>query len=59
MTVTEGDVLTAVNGTAAANISLPDLRKHLRHDAPGTAVTFTVKRDGATKDVKVTLRDLI
>jgi hypothetical protein len=55
----KGDIITAVNGKAATAVVLPDLRKHLRNDAPGTVVTFTVKRDGGTKDVKVTLRDLI
>jgi hypothetical protein len=55
----KGDIITAVNGKPAAGIVLPDLRMHLRNDAPGTVVTFTVKRDGGSKDVKVTLRDLI
>ncbi len=54
-----GDIVTAVNGKPAADIVLPDLRLHLRNDKPGTVVTFTVRRDGASRDVKVTLRDLI
>jgi predicted aspartyl protease len=53
------DVITAVNGTPVADVALPDLRYHLRNDAPGTVMTFAVKRDGSTKDVKVTLRELI
>jgi hypothetical protein len=53
------DVITAVNGKAAGDVALADLRYHLRNDAPGTVVTFTVKRGNESKDVKVTLRDLI
>jgi len=55
----KNDIITAVNGKAATGVALPELRYHLRNDAPGTVVTFTVKRDGGSKDVKVTLRDLI
>jgi serine protease Do len=55
----KGDIITTVDGKPATGIVLPDLRKHLRNDAPGTVVNFTVKRNGGTKDVKVTLRDLI
>ncbi len=54
-----GDVITAVDGKPVGGIHLYDLRRELRNEAPGTAVTFSVKSGGATKDVKVTLRDLI
>lgn len=54
-----GDEITAVNGQPAKGIPLYELRRQLRNDAPGTVVTFTVKRGGASKDVKLTLRDLI
>jgi C-terminal processing protease CtpA/Prc len=50
------DVITAVDGKSAASIALPELRKRLRNDAPGTVVTFAVKGKGA---VKLTLRDLV
>jgi hypothetical protein len=53
------DIVTAVDGKPAAGIALPDLRYRLRNDAPGSVVTFTVKRGNASEDVKVTLRDLI
>ena len=41
---------------ARGRLFLPDLRKRLRNDKPGTVVTLAVKGKG---DVKVTLRDLI
>jgi len=50
------DIITAVDGKAATAIALPELRRRLRNDAPGTVVTLAVKGKG---DVKVTLRDLI
>lgn len=50
------DIITAIDGKAAASIPLPDLRKRLRNDKPGTVVTLAVKGKG---DVKVTLRDLV
>ncbi|HEX4533869.1 MAG TPA: aspartyl protease family protein [Rhizomicrobium sp.] len=54
-----GDEITAVDGKPVSGIHLYDLRARLRNDAPGTVVTFTVKGSGGSKDVKVTLRDLI
>jgi len=54
-----GDIITAVNGKPSSAIHLYELRRDLRNEAPGTVVTFTVKSGGATRDVKVTLRDLI
>jgi hypothetical protein len=54
-----GDLVTAVDGKTTANIDLPDFRKRLRNDKPGTVVTFTVTRDGKKQDIKVKLRDLI
>jgi predicted aspartyl protease len=54
-----GDMITSVDGKPAAGIHLYDLRKRLRDAAAGTAVDFTVKHGGDTKDVKVALRDLI
>jgi hypothetical protein len=54
-----GDIVTAVDGTAAASVALTDLRYRLRNDKPGRVVTFTVTRDGKKQDIKVKLRDLI
>lgn len=54
-----GDDIVAVDGKPAASIPLPDMRERLRNETPGTVVKFTVKRGGETKDVSVTLRDLL
>jgi hypothetical protein len=54
--LTKDDIITAVDGRPATAIALPDIRKRLRNDKPGTVVTLAVKGKG---DVKVTLRDLI
>jgi hypothetical protein len=51
-----GDVVTAIDGKPATSIALPDIRKRLRNEKPGTVVTLAVKGKG---DVKVTLRDLV
>jgi hypothetical protein len=53
------DIITAVDGKPASGIPLYELRARLRGDAPGTVVTFTVKRGGETRDVPITLRDMI
>jgi hypothetical protein len=50
------DVITAVDGKKAGSLALPELRRRLRDDKPGTVVVFAVKGKG---DVKVTLEDLI
>lgn len=55
----KGDVITAVDGKPASSIKLYELRLRLRNDAAGTVVEFTVKRGSETKDIKVTLEDLI
>jgi membrane-associated protease RseP (regulator of RpoE activity) len=55
----DGDVIVAVDGKPAMSIPLYDMRRQLRDDAAGTVVTFAVKRGSETKDVAVTLRDLI
>ena len=54
-----GDIITAIDGKAAAGIALPDLRYRFRNEAPGTVMTFAVRRGSETKDIRVTLRDLI
>lgn len=54
-----GDKIVAVNGKSAASLKLYEVRQMLRDEAPGTAVRFAVRRGGETKDVTVTLRDLI
>ncbi len=54
-----GDEILAVNGQPAKTMALYDLRKLLRTGAPGSALTLQVSRSGETRDVKLTLRDLI
>jgi S1-C subfamily serine protease len=54
-----GDVITAVDGKPVSAIRLYNLRKRLRNDPAGTTVTMTVTREGASRKVKLTLRDLL
>jgi len=54
-----GDIITAVDGKPVSAIHLYDLRKRLRNDAAGTTLTMTVTRGGASRTVKLTLRDLL
>lgn len=53
------DEIVAVDGKPATATPVYELRKRLRNQAAGTVVTFTVKRGGETKDIAVTLKDLI
>jgi hypothetical protein len=53
------DEIVAVDGKPATGIPLYEMRSRLRNELPGTTVIFTVKRSGVTKNVTVTLRDLI
>jgi len=55
----KGDIIVGIDGKIATGMNLPELREKLRNDAPATVVKFTVKRGGETKDVSVTLKDLI
>jgi hypothetical protein len=54
-----GDIVVSVDGKPATSIALYDLRYRLRNDAPGTHVSFTIDRKGASSEIEVTLRDLI
>jgi len=53
------DQIVSVDGKLATSLPVYELRERLRNEAPGTVVHFGVKRGGETKDVAVTLRDLI
>ena len=53
------DVVTAVDGKPAAQIFLVDLRERLKTAQPGTKVRLTVRTKGNTRDVTITLCDLI
>ena len=54
-----GDEIVAVGGEATSSLKLYDVRRMLRNMPAGSMVKLTVKRDGGTSDVTVTLRDLI
>lgn len=54
----EGDRISRVDAVAGRDVDLPGLRQRLRDAAEGTAVTFTVLRDGGERDIAVTLRRL-
>jgi membrane-associated protease RseP (regulator of RpoE activity) len=54
-----GDVIVGVDGKPVSDLKVYEVRQMLRDQAPGTVVKFAVKRGSETKDVAVTLRDLI
>ncbi len=54
-----GDAITAVNGRPAAGLSLADLRIMFRTRPVGSDIELTVERGGASRNVVLTLRDLI
>lgn len=55
----EGDVVVAVDGRPWGRLPLNDVRDLLRDGLPGTVVRLTVRNGGATREVALTLRDLI
>ena len=54
-----GDIIVGVDGKPASDLKVYEVRQRLRDEAPGSVVKFAVKRGSETKDVAVTLRDLI
>jgi hypothetical protein len=55
-----GDQILAVDGIAATQIVLTELRDHWKKTHPGTVVMLQVQNaEGAKRDVKFTLRDLV
>ncbi len=48
-----GDIITAVNGTAVANVN--QFVATIANYAPGNTVTLTVNRGGSSKSIKLTL----
>jgi Aspartyl protease/PDZ domain len=54
-----GDRVLAVDGKAATQISLPEFRERLRSDAPGSKLVLRIASGGATREVTLTLRDLV
>jgi serine protease Do len=51
----QGDVIEAFNGQPVKDLN--SLRNRVADSAPGSSATVTVIRDGATRDVPVTLRE--
>ncbi len=54
-----GDRIVAVDGKQAEIIALPDLRARFRNDGPGTRIRLKVQSGDATREVVMTLRDLV
>jgi len=50
-----GDVLYAMNGIKLAEENEKELKKEKEHLRPGSSVTYTIKRDGYDREVKLTL----
>ncbi len=57
--LTAGDRILSVDGKAASELVLPELRLRLRTDAPGTAVQLRVRSHGKERDVTVVLAELV
>ena len=54
-----GDIISRIEGESTANMTETDAVEHLRGE-PGTQVTITIVREGASKPLEVTLtRDVI
>jgi len=54
-----GDKIVAVDGQAAAQITLPDLRKRFKSESAGTKVRLAVKSGDQQRDVELVLKDLV
>jgi predicted aspartyl protease len=55
----DGDMIVAVNGVRAGQLSLNDVRDRLREAPAGTVVRLSVRRGRTTREVTIKLRDLI
>ena len=58
-TLRAGDKIVAVDGKKAGTINLPDLRVRFKTDEPGTQIRLKVQSGDATREVVVTLKDLV
>lgn len=54
-----GDIVTAVDGVQAADVSLVALRERLKTSQPGSRIRLKLKTDNGEREVELTLRDLI
>lgn len=57
--VKAGDRILAVEGKDTATIFLPDLRERIRRAPPGTKLSLRLESHGRTRDVVLSLRDLV
>lgn len=54
-----GDKISAVDGRAAGQVSLPELRARFRTEAPGTKIKLTVQSGTQTRVLVLVLKDLV
>ncbi len=54
-----GDKIQAIDGQAADNISLADIRRRFKSDPAGTKLHLTVQSGTNNRDVELTLKDLV
>jgi hypothetical protein len=54
-----GDRIVAIDGAEASELELPAVRLRLRQDEPGTVIRLRVERQDGSKQVELTLRDLV
>ncbi|MFL6233126.1 MAG: PDZ domain-containing protein [Thermoanaerobaculia bacterium] len=54
-----GDTIVAVDGQAARELILPDVRTRFKESPPGTRVRLTVRSGQESREVMVVLRDLV
>jgi len=54
-----GDRILAVDGRKASDLDLPGLRGRFKSEPPGTEVRLTVRSGDATRDVVLTLKELV
>lgn len=54
-----GDRIVEIDGRAASEVSLSDLRAYLRESPTGTEVRFVLRSGGEAREVRLTLRDLL
>jgi hypothetical protein len=54
-----GDLIVTVNGKPSTSISLPEIRDELRERPAGSVFTMGVRTDDKTREVQLTLRELL
>ncbi len=54
-----GDLILAVDGTGADGLLLPDVRSRFRSEVPGTRIRLSVRTGDTTREVVLTLKELV